>query len=241
VNALHLSIGEPFKSNAWGSNFVVFSSESGNSIPEDSVKDYLVKACRYAKHYNVYLVPERFMLMGHHSMCLISPEGRVMGAQKAAFHNLTHLYENRGGELNLLSTEFGSIFLCVDVDIYHPEIPRLVQVMGGAYMICSQFIDAGDYNTGMVTTGVWSAAQSCSMFVVGVSNQFNCVCAPRRLTQNDDGFIITPRSKMPIRVDMQAEHLARLPQRDFLPRKFYAMHRDDICGAAPHPNNHAPV
>ena len=229
MNALHLSIGEPFTSPAWGANFAVFSSESGEMIPEDAVKDYLAKACRYAKHHKVYLVPERFMLMGYHSMCLISPEGKVLGAQKAAFQNLTHIDGRRSNQLDVLKTEFGTVFLCVDVDIYHPEVSRIAQVMGCHYIICSQFIDTGDYNTGMVTSGVWNAAQSCSLFVVGVSNQFNCICAPRRLTQNDDGFIVMPRLKMPIRSDMKAERLARLPQREFLPRRFYHTHRDDIC------------
>jgi hypothetical protein len=80
----------------------------------------------------------------------------------------------------------------------------------------------------MVTSGVWSAAQSCSMFVVGVSNEFNCICAPRRLTQNDDGFIMTPRLKMPMTAQLESQHLNRLPQREFLPRKFYTIHREDL-------------
>ena len=230
MNALHLSIGEPFTSPAWGANFVVFSGSGSEIVSEDFVKDYLAKACRYAKHHRIYLVPERFMLKEYHSMCLISPEGNVMGAQKAAFQNLTSKRGKRSSQIEVLKTEFGSVFLCVDVDIYHPEVPRIAQAMGTAYMICSQFIQIGDYNTGMVTSGVWSAAQSCGMFVIGVSNQFNCVCAPRRLTPNDDGFIVTPRMKMPIRADMRAEQLARLPERDYLPRKFYNVHKDDIRG-----------
>ena len=226
--ALHLSIGEPFTSPAWGSNFVVFSSDSGEVIPEDTVKEYLSKACRYAKHYQVHLVPERFMLMNYHSLCLISPDGKVLGAQKAAFQNLSWRQGKRSNQIDIIQSPFGGIFLCVDVDIYHPEIPRLVQAMGADFIICSQYIQEGDYNTGMVTSGVWSAAQGNPMYVVGVSNEFNCVCAPRRLTPNDDGFIITPRLKMPITANLAPEQLKRLPQRDFLPRKFYTAHRQDL-------------
>jgi hypothetical protein len=228
MTPLHLSVGEPFTSPAWGSNFVVFSSLNGDLIPEDSVKEYLAKSCRYAKHYKVYLVPERFHLMDYHSMCLISPEGKVVGAQKALYLNLAWRQGKRSTQLDILQTEFGAMSLCVDVDIYHPEIPRLVQSMGGQYIVSSQFIQMGDYNTGMVTTGVWSAAQSCALYVIGASNQFNCVCAPRRMTENDDGFLVTPRQKTPLTAKLQAEELARLPQRELLSRKFYSVHRNDL-------------
>ena len=230
MNVLHLSIGEPFTSPAWGANFMVFSCAEGACILEDAATDYLARACRYAEHHKVYLVPERFILKDYHSMCLISPEGTVIGAQKAVFRNLSGAKTKRSGKINVLETEFGNIFLCVDVDIYHPEVPRIAKAMGASYLICSQFISEHDYNAGMVTQGVWNASQCGGMFVVGVSNQYNCVCAPRRLTPNDDGFVVTPRLKMPIRADMRAEQLTRLPEREYLPRKFYNMHRDDICG-----------
>ncbi|MCL2069266.1 MAG: hypothetical protein FWH00_05125 [Oscillospiraceae bacterium] len=226
--SMHLSIGEPFTSPAWGGNFVVFSSSSGEAIPEDLVKDYITKACRYAKHFAVFLVPERMIIMGYHSMCLISPQGKVLGAQKAAFKNLSQRSGKRSNQLDLIQTPYGGVFLCVDVDIYHPEIPRLVQAMGADFIICSQHIQEGDYNTAMVTSGVWGASQGNPMYAVGVSNEFNCVCAPRRLTQNDDGFIVTPKLKMPVTAILAPEQLKRLNQRDFLPRKFYAIHREDL-------------
>ena len=228
MTTLHLSVGEPFTSPAWGSNVVVFSSLTGEAIAEEGVKEYLSKACRYAKHYKVYVVPERFFLMGYHSMCLISPEGKVLGAQKASYLNLAWRQGKRSAQLVPIRTEFGSIFLCVDVDIYHPEVSRLVEAMGTQIVICSQYIQVGDYNTGMVINGVWSAAQSCSMFVVGVSNQYNCVCAPRRMTENDDGFIVAPRVKMPVTAQIQAENLARMPLRGSLSRRFYTEHREDL-------------
>ena len=59
MNVLHLSIGEPFTSPAWGANFMVFSCVSGQRISEDLATDYLARACRYAKHHKVYLVPEQ--------------------------------------------------------------------------------------------------------------------------------------------------------------------------------------
>ena len=228
MTTLHLSIGEPFTSPAWGSNMVVFSSASGEAIAQDSVKEYLSKACRYAKHYKVYVVPERFFMLDYHSMCLISPEGKVMGAQRAVHLNLSWQQGRRAEQLLPIRTEFGMIFLCVDVDIYHPEITRVAEAMGSQIVICSQHIQVGDYNTGMVINGVWGAAQNCSLFVVGVSNQYNGVCAPRRLTENDDGFVITPRVKMPVTAQIQAENLKRVPMRSSLSRRFYVAHHKDL-------------
>jgi hypothetical protein len=166
--------------------------------------------------------------MGYHSMALISPEGKVLGAQKALHHNLAWRQGRRSSKIELLHTEFGSVFLSVDVDIYHPEVPRLVSAMGGHYIISSQYIQMGDYNTGMVVSGVWSAAQGSPLYVIGASNQFNCVCAPRPMTDNDDGFVVTPRQKTPLTAKLQAEKLTRCPRRDLLSRRFYGVHREDL-------------
>ncbi len=106
---LQLSIGEPFTSPAWGSNLVVFSSPGGESVPEEDVKEYIAKACRYAKHYRVYLVPERFYLMNYHSMALISPEGKVW-ARKKPCTTIWHGVRQRSSKIDLLSTEFALSF-----------------------------------------------------------------------------------------------------------------------------------
>lgn len=229
MQELVLSIGEPFTSPAWGSNLVQFSGEAGAPVPEAQSKEYIRRACKYAKHYAVYLVPERFYLMGYICMCLISPQGKVIGAQKAA-----HLYlpakqgTKRGSSVEVLNTEFGGIFLCVDVDIYHPEVVRVAAEMGANFIFCAQQMGRADYASHMVISGVWNAAQSCNVFAAAVSNQFHAVCAPLTLTPHEDGFLARPTLKTPLLVRMLADDLVSAPRRRPLARKFYAVHRGEL-------------
>lgn len=231
MHELALSIGEPFTSPAWGSNFVVFSGESGSIIPEESSKEYLRRVCKYARHYEVYLVPERFMLMGYQCMCLISPQGKVVGAQRATHLNASaKAGMKRSSSITVYSTEFGGIFLCVDVDIYHPEVVRIAAEMGAQYVICVQQMTRNDYSTQMVLTGIWNAAQSNNIYAIAVSNQFHCICAPLSITQSGDGFVARPTMKTPLARTLNADNLAGCKRRRLLNRKLYAVHRSELIG-----------
>ncbi|MDR2931867.1 MAG: hypothetical protein LBV27_02040 [Oscillospiraceae bacterium] len=228
MTELFLGVIEPFGSPVWGSNFVAFASDSGAAVPEEQSKEYISRCCKYAKHYEVYLVPERFMLMGYQCMCLISPEGRVLGAQKNIFWNTASRGNKRSTVLEVLATEFGGVALCVDVDIYHPEVARVASDMGAHIIIGSQYIAKGDYNSSMVVAGIWGAAQSNPVFTVAVTNAFNCVCVPRTMTKHDDGFLVSPNLKIPMTAKLRADDLSALPQRFCLSRRLYAMHRKEL-------------
>jgi len=228
---LTISIGEPFTSPAWGSNFVVFSGENGVIIPEEDSKEYIRRVCKYAKHYEVYLVPERFMLMGYECLCLVSPSGEMLGAQRAIYMNTAAKEKSkRSTTVTVHNTEFGGIFLCVNVDIYHPEVARIAADMGARYIVCVQEMPRGDYATNMVVTGIWNAAQSNNLYAIAVSNQFHCICAPRVITQTDDGFIVRPTMKMPISKMLDSSPLEKLPHRRLLSRKIYMTHRGELLG-----------
>ncbi|MDL2233966.1 hypothetical protein LJC63_10385 [Ruminococcaceae bacterium OttesenSCG-928-L11] len=221
---------EPFTSPVWGSNFTVFTSATGDVIPESQSKEYISKCCKYAKLHEVYLVPERFILMEYQCMCLISPSGKVLGAQKCLYWNTEYRGVKRSSAMEVLNTEFGAIALCVDVDIFRPEVPRIAVGMGAHVLICSQQISMADYNSGMIVSGVWSAAQNNNLFTVGVSNAFNCVCAPRVMTKHNDGFLVAPGLKVPMNIKLAADAIDRMPPRYCLSRKFYAVHRKELIG-----------
>ena len=228
---LSLSVGEPFTSPAWGGNFVVFAGETGLPVPEPHTKEYIQRCCKYAKHYGVWLVPERFILMGYQCMGLINPQGKVLGAQKAICNG--PVYKAGGKKTSqpeLFSTEFGSIFLCVDVDIYRPEIARVVSGMGAQIIICSQSIQRGDYSSHMVLTGAWNAAQLAMTYVIAVTNQFNCVCVPIEMTTLRDGFLVPPNLKLPMTQRIAAEKLDNLIRPKPLNRKFFAANRAELIG-----------
>lgn len=230
MTELALSVAEPFSSPAWGSNFVVFTSEAGAVIPETLTKAYLNRACRYARHHAVHLVPERFMLLGYQCMCLIAPTGEVVGAQKGLYLNLANRIGKRGTALEIFGTPFGEILLCVDADIYHPEISRFASDMGAKYIICSQYITKAEYGSHLVVSGCWNASQLGRMYVIGVSGQFNCVCAPIPISLRGDGFIVTPSLKLPMTARLHAEKLAAVRKPAPLSRKFYAVHRSELIG-----------
>jgi hypothetical protein len=225
-----MCVVEPYTSPVWGANFAVFSSQDGIAIPENQAKEYIGRSCRYAKHHQVYLVPERFHLMGYQCMCLISPEGKVLGAQKCVFWNAENRGNKRSVTLEAIATEFGGITLAVDVDIFRPEIPRVAATMGAQIVICSQYISMADFNGGMVVSGVWNAAQSNVLYAIGVSNAYHCVCAPRELTRNRDGFMVTPNLRLPMSMKISADDLAMVPARPSLNRRFFALHRDELVG-----------
>lgn len=228
MTELALSAAEPFSSPAWGCNFVVFTSESGTAIPEALVKPYLGRACKYAKHHGVYLVPERFLLMNYQCMALISPAGKVLGAQKAAYLNLSNRVGKRGAQLEIFRTEFGGIFLCVDVDIYHPEVCRCAAGMGAQIVIGSQCVARAEYGSHLVVSGCWNASQLNWAYVIAVSGQFNCVCAPIPLSPHGDGFITPPNLRLPMTARIHAEKLDSVRAALPLGRKFYAVHRNEL-------------
>ncbi len=231
MTTLSLSVGEPFTSPAWGGNFVMFATETGLPIEEAQSKEYLRRCCKYARHYEVWLVPERFVLMGYQCMCLINPAGKVVGAQKALHNGPGHKASGkRSTGVEVFATEFGGIFLCVDVDIYRPEVTRIVGAMGAQIVLCSQFIRRGDYAGSMVLTGAWNAAQLCGVYVVAVTNQFNCVCVPVALSPLGDGFLKPAGLRLPMTQQLKTEKLAELLRPKPLNRKLYALHRQELIG-----------
>jgi len=231
MTELALSVGEPFTSPAWGSNFVVFAGENGHPIPEPRTKDYLRRCCKYAAHYEAWLVPERFILLGYQCMGLISPQGKMVGAQRGVFAGPAfHPQTEHSCAVEVFPTEHGGVFLCVDVDIYRPEVARIAAGMGAQIIVCSQSISKGDYASHMVLTGAWNAAQLAGCYVVATTNQFSCVSAPTPLTPLRDGFLNPPGLKMPMTQRLSADKLVELRRPKPLSRKFYALHREELTG-----------
>jgi len=228
VIELALCFSEPFSSPAWGSNFVVFTSETGMTIPENLSKSYLSRIVKYAKHHGVYLVPERFMLASYHCMCLISPTGEILGAQKAVYLNPMNRMGKRSARVEVFPTEFGGIFLCVDVDIYHPEVCRFACEMGAEIIVCSQYLTKAEYGSHLVVSGCWNASQLNGAYAIAASGQFHCVCAPVPISAHGDGFIVPPNLKLPMTARIHVEKLSHVLEKPKLGRKFYAIHREEL-------------
>ena len=231
MSELVLSAVEPFTSPAWGSNFVVFSGEAGPPIPEAQTEQYLRKCGLYAKRHEVWLVPERFVLAGEHCMALFTPEGEMPLMQKA-IHNSPAFKSKAAAntDLEIFLTPMGKVMLCVDADIYRPEVACTGSKLGAQVIVCSQSIGLDDYGTHMVLTGAWNAAQQAGVYVIAVSNQFNCVCAPVELTPQGDGFLNPPGLKMPMTQRISPGILGTMRRHQALSRRFYYTHRQELIG-----------
>ena len=176
------------------SDLVVFSDVK-SYIPEWDTPDYLNACRKYAMKNNVYLVPSRFVVNNILYLCLFSPKGEVLGIQGATHRNLYNQAElSQYDKIEPIQTPIGNIFLCVDVDIYHPQVLRIARMKGAQIVIASQFIDSYQLSRHMLTTGIWNAAQSNGVYVVGCCNCFSAVAAPCCLTQDESGYLVPPAS-----------------------------------------------
>ena len=228
---LKLSMVEPFTSPAWGSNMVVFSSVNGIPIKEEDTRDYLAKASKYAVRHKVYLVTERFIMLGVKGISLINPLGKVVGAQQELNSSCGNSPQPNK-EVNVVKTPFGEMFLCIDNDIYSPELTRVAYNQGAKIIVASQYIPPDEQEHYKIIAGVWNAAQSNNLFAIGVSNQFHTVCAPKALTRHNDGFYMAPTSKRPAIAQFYTDELADLPLRPSLSRRFYLLHKKELIGRA---------
>ena len=229
MTELVLSVGEPFTSPAWGCNFVVFAGDRARPIPEQQTKEYLRGCIKYARHYETWLVPERFILLEHQCMGLISPEGKMVGAQRAVFGSpVFRPHAERNPVVEVFPTPLGKVFLCVDADVYHPEIAGVARGLGAQIIVCSQSILEEDYASHMVVTGAWNAAQLAGCYLVAVASQFACVCAPLELTPKRDGFLNPPGLKKPMTGRLDVDMLESMCRPKPLNREFYALHREEL-------------
>ncbi len=185
-------ITEPFGRPKQFSDLVVFS-DNRTYIPQWDTADYLNACRKYALQHQVYLVPSRFIVDDVLYLCLFGPDGSIVGVQGATHLNLSHRDKlKQYHKAEVFPTPVGNIFLCVDVDIYYPEVLRLARLLGADLVVSSQFINTYELSRQMVTTGIWNAAQSNGVYVVGCCNCFSAVAAPWEITPDQTGYLVPP-------------------------------------------------
>lgn len=203
---IHISIVPPFEKPDPASDLTVFSPVK-DYVPEYDTKDYLSQCMEYAIKYGTYLVPAVFSAFDYLCMTIIDREGNILGAQRATHLNSLALGHFRKAEsLKIFSTELGNIFLCVDVDIYHPYLLRMAKAMGAQLVVSSQYFQNRDYNRNRILSGPWNTAQQHSLVVASASNKRVCVTAPCAATEDGSGFVVypTPTLTLSAQVDVEA-------------------------------------
>ncbi len=150
-------------------------------------EDILPACSTAAKVNSTYLVTAPYSLGGNLCLSLFSPGGLLLGTQKAIHLNTRLTGFVQSTELALINTELGKIMLCVDVDIYHPEVQRAAKAMGGNLVISSQYFYEGDYRQEQILFGAWSEAQANHLCVINANNYTASVIVPSH-TVEEKGF-----------------------------------------------------
>lgn len=202
------SIVSSFEKPPENSALIIFGCQNNYAITEN-VEKYLSTCKKYARKYGVYLVTDRVILANTLGMFLIGPTGNVLGGQKAITLNLT--YTNlllKGDEVCCIDTPCGKIFMCIDTDIYNPQIMRTASSMGADVVISSQYINTADYSEERILFGAYNVAQSNGFFVINTNNNSSSFICP--LTSNDnDGFVLSPTGLLPLTSIMNLEYIQK--------------------------------
>ncbi len=177
------------------SELVVFT-DPRPYVPEEELSPYIKACSAYAKEHEVYLVTHRFLKEERLYLCLFDPKGAIVGYQGALHRNLSSQNDlKQYDNVHVIRTPVGNLFLCVDTDIYYPEVLRLAKLKGADLVIASQFIQPYDFKPRSITSGIWNTAQQQGLYVAGCCNVFTAVAAPWECTADESGFLVQPQGE----------------------------------------------
>lgn len=185
-----ISVVEPFGAPMAQANFVVFKNDRA-VVPMREGSAYFKRCKDYAQEHRCHLVTSLMNIGDYLCLCMFSPKGKVAGGQRALFL----AKENRGifrkcSDLSSFETPYGKVALCVDADIYNPEVQRAARIDGCSYVVCSQFLP--DYSEHKLLCGGWGAAQTNNLLVICANNRTAAICAPYVATPDNSGYLARP-------------------------------------------------
>lgn len=169
MDSLSISVVAPLSPPPEGTQLVLFC-DLRNYVAEYDSGQMLTAAARYAMHHRVYLVPERFVAADYLCLCLLSPEGEVLGVQRATHLNLDYRGRfHRDDAIRPFDTPFGRLALLVDVDVNMPQTARAAVEAGATLLLSSQFIQLFDFFEDRIRFGAVNAAVSNGVAVAAAA------------------------------------------------------------------------
>ena len=166
MKLINVSVVSPLMAPPEGTVLAIFAAERNYSPEYDSSK-ILKAAMRYAKKYGVFTVPERFVAGGFLCLCLISPNGELIGVQQACHLNMDYRgVFRRCNEITVFDTEIGKLALFVDVDINKSQVVKQASEKGAELIISSQFIQLFDFYSERVQQAALNISSSCNLSMV---------------------------------------------------------------------------
>lgn len=199
---------------------VAFADEDIHETKAD-VHKHLQQCAAYAKRHEVYLVTGLLVHVGNLCLCLISPEGELVCRQGA--NQLSGTLRDRlspADVQHVVQTDMGNLTLCVDADIYYPQVLRAAALKGADVAISIQRLEPGEDTPSRLMATVWNASQTNNLYVMNLSGNGCTVTCPAPLTRNRDGYVVRRTSMVPVRFGFNMRRLdevrAGLPLLDSL-------------------------
>lgn len=195
---------------------------------------FISQAKEYAARQDIFLVPGLYIKDDSLCSCLIDNNGSVIGEQIATHLNNRYFGDlKRASEINIIKTSIGVIFLCVDVDIYKPEVIRIAALSGAEIIICSQFIDSKDISEEMILAGPWQEAQQNCLYILDSNNHGGNIIGPCNVTDDLSGYLARGGVKDNIYSTLDPEKrkaaYERFPIFKSLNRNLYNKHKKELC------------
>ena len=184
---------------------IVMSLSGEEYTPHNLAPRMLAKASRYAKLYGVYFVPGRFSCGEYLCLCLLSPDGSLVGAQRAVTLNLHYRgVFLRHDRLDVFETSLGKIALLVDVDINMPEVARAAAHARVDLLLSSQHIHTSDYFEDRPLFGAVNAAASNRIPVAAIAGNVGLIAdsTGRLMTEITENLPIASTVSLGCRADL---------------------------------------
>lgn len=202
-----MEVVAPLQPPSSDARLVAFSDGSIRETKTD-VHKHLQQCVAYAQRYRVYLVTG---LMAHDEnlcLCLLSPDGELLCRQAA-----NQLSEALRGSLvadgcqQVVQTELCNLTLCVDADIFYPQVLRSAALKGADVAVSIQHLDPGENTPSRLMASVWNASQTNNLYVVNLAANGCTVTCPAPLTRNRDGYLVRRTSVVPVRFGFNTRRL----------------------------------
>jgi predicted amidohydrolase len=212
----------------------VFNEGDISTITGREPEKFICDAKEYAADNNIFLVPGLYIKDGFLCSCLIDNTGSIIGEQKGTHLNIDWFSDlKRATEINIIETPFGLIFLCVDVDIYKPEVIRIAALSGAEIIICSQFINSKDYSEEMILAGPWQEAQQNCLYILDSTNHGGNIIGPCNVTNDLTGYLARGGFKDNIYSTLDSEKriaaYESFPVFKSLNKNLYNRHNNMLC------------
>lgn len=176
------------KTSANGQLVVITGADKENINSREG--DFLEKWCGFARTHEMFVVPGLYIEDNYLCLCLIDDRGKIIGVQKACHFNKESFPGlKRDSNLNIIDTTLARVFLCVDVDIYKPELVRAAVFSGAEIIISVQYIQKYRYNESMVLAGAWQNAQQNCVYIINAHNFGGNIIGPCETSKDLSGFI----------------------------------------------------